>query len=186
MEDTFAGYLLNELTFCSASNLTDFSKTDCPLNCGLRNMSFWNAASLNFAKKSSGFVTVILNGTRTIGAIANTSTFLNYELPQFESDRINEVVVYLLIAPGTTAYETCTNRKSLKILESRLAAKNISFSCVDNPEEIVYFMCFQSPLTKECDYIKSTVNGSSELAVTLRPLLLTILAILALLTNPFS
>ena len=153
-------------------------------------MSFWNAASLNFAKESSGFVTVILNGTRTIGAIANTSTFLNYELPQFEPNRINKVVVYLLIAPGTTVYETCQNRKSLRILEDKLSAKNISFVCVDNPEEIVYFMCFQSPMSSECDFVKNSINGASRPAPNPNPLILAALAItmtiLTLFTNPFS
>ena len=144
-----SGYLLNELMFCSTNDSADFSFDSCPTSCVTRNASFWNAVSADFARRSTGTATVILNGTRSGGAIFNTSTFLNYELAQFEAPRVSKLVVYLLHAPGQRVQETCGNMRTLRQVEQVALSKNISFECIDDPKVIAYFMCFQP--SNDCD-----------------------------------
>ena len=119
MEDTFSGFLLNELTFCSSNqSLNTFQYDSCPQDCVTRNSAFWNAASIDFAKKAAGDVTVILNGTRKIGALLNSSTFFKHELPYMDSSKITKFTVFLLHSPGQEKYETCAKPKSLNSLIS--------------------------------------------------------------------
>ena len=160
LEDTFSGYLLNELKFCSNSALNGFNYDSCPIDCVTRNSMFWNAASADFAKKASGYINVILNGTRTIGALSNTSTFLNYELPNFSSSNVKQVKVLLLHSPDQQKYETCSAPKSLVTLSNLLKQKNIDYACEDNPTDILLLMCFYDPFSKECQAIKYLLNSS--------------------------
>ncbi len=124
------------------------------------NSSFWNAASIDFAKKAKGSVNIVLNGTRTFGAISNRSTFFNYELPQFKNDRITQVKVILLHSPDQPKYETCNQPKTLIYLENILKEKNIKYVCEDNPQNIFLLMCFYDPFSKECQAIKFLLNTS--------------------------
>ena len=160
LEDTFSGNLLNELMFCPNKTLAGFNYDSCPADCVTRNSMFWNAASADFAKKASGYINVILNGTRTSGAIANYSTFFNYELPNFKSDRIKQVKVLLLHSPGQQKYETCSEPKSLVTLKNLLKQKNIDYECEDNPTDILLLMCFYDPFSKECQSVKYSLNSS--------------------------
>lgn len=156
------GFLFNELTFCSKNGLSDLSYDSCPSDCVTSNASFWNAASIDFAKKAQGSVNVVLNGTRTFGAISNRSTFFNYELPQFKNDRINQVKVILLHSPDQPKYETCKQPKTLIYLENILREKNINYVCEDNPQNIFLLMCFYDPFSKECQAVKFLLNKSNK------------------------
>lgn len=158
LEDTLSGYLLNKLIFCSEKNLQKFNEKSCPNECVKTNNSYWYAASKYFAQKVRGQVTVVLNGTRTIGAVSNTSTFLNYELPNFKKNNVKLVRVILLHRLGTEKYETCNEPKSLHKLESILMERNIRYECQDNPKYIIGLFCFQNPMSKECQSIKYLIN----------------------------
>jgi hypothetical protein len=146
------------MQFCSASGLQGFSNISCPIDCVTRNSPFWNAASIDFARKASGVATVILNGTRPSGAISKTSTFLNYELPQLSSENVTKLVVFLLHNPGFPKYETCKNISTLNLVIEVLNKNNITYECDDNPEDILYFMCFQNPQSGECQAIRNILN----------------------------
>lgn len=160
LDKTLSGYLFNNLRFCSDRNETDFNESSCPLDCGIRNVSYWNAVSAKYAKDARGLVTVVLNGTRTSGAISNTSTFLNYELPVFESKSINRVKVILLHNPDRPKYETCQHPKSLKNLKKVLVKKNIDYECEDNPLNIMALFCFQEPDSQECKALHNSLNNN--------------------------
>ena len=88
--------MLNNLRFCSSPNNEDFDYTSCPRDCGIRNVTFWYAASAEFASKASGYINIVLNGTRTIGAVANTSTFFQYELPNLDPTQVKSLKVLLV------------------------------------------------------------------------------------------
>ena len=158
MEDVLSGFLFDRTVFCSSENLDQFNNNSCPYECIFANNVFWNAASLNFAKKASGFVTVVLNGTRSFGAVSNQSTFVKYELPAFDSRSINLVNVFLLHQPGAVKYETCSNPKTLVYLMNELNKKNITYKCVEDPKNIIGFFCFQNAFSKECKSIKFLFN----------------------------
>ena len=148
------------MNFCSSNTATDFSYGSCPLDCVSRNAPFWNAASIDFQpQKASGYVRIVLNGTRSIGAISNTSTFFLRELPNLDSKKVKQLTVFLLHAPNQMKIETCENPKTLTVLKSALAAKNIAYICIDNPDNIYLLMCFYNPSSKECQAIQFILNS---------------------------
>ena len=161
LEDTLSGYLLNQLLFCSSSGSTNLAYTSCPAGCVTRANPFWNAASLDFAKRASGYISIMLNGSRTAGAIFNGSTFFLYELPNLDSSRVKQLTVVLLHSPDQAVYETCYSPKTLGILEDAMAAKNIAYKCVDDPIDVVYLMCFYQPDSKQCQSIQKSSNYTS-------------------------
>ena len=161
LESTLSGYLLDSLQFCSDKDQEYFVESHCPLWCVYRNNPFWNAISTRFSQKASGVVTVVLNGTRTQGAIANYSTFFNHELPALSVNAVSVVRVILLHMPGQLRYETCKSPKSLKVLENILEEKHIGYECNDNPAEVMALMCLKTTASEECAYLKEYVNSKS-------------------------
>lgn len=153
--------MFNELTFCSAAGQNYFSNVSCPRDCVTSNNPFWNAASINFARKASGSALVVLNGTRTVGALLNTSTFYRHELPQLSSNNVKMLKVLLLHDPDKPKYETCDKPVTLNTLKALLADKSIEYQCEDNPDNIIFLMCFQNPLSRECQAIKYSINSAS-------------------------
>lgn len=93
LEDTLGGYLLNTLQFRSRKGVNDFEMSSCPWFCGVINVGYWNAASKFFAQKAHGHVTVVLNGTRSLGAVDIKSTFYNHELPYTNSKSVSSLKV---------------------------------------------------------------------------------------------
>jgi hypothetical protein len=115
---------------------------------------FWNAASKGFAQRASGTVYIMLNGTRNAGAIANWSTFINYELPEFKKERIKQVTVLLLHSPDQPKFETCNEPKTLVYLQNVLKEREIQYECLDNPSNMAYLMCFYQPGSKDCQSVQ--------------------------------
>ncbi len=160
LEDTFNGFLLDELVFCIGGG--DFNYTDSNCNRDLQFFTFWNAASKKFAEKASGEILVVLNGSRTQGAVVNTSTFYTQELPNFKN--VKRLKVLLLHSPSGYKVETCASGKSLENLKVILKEKKIDYECTDNPKEILFFMCFQDPMSKECQSVKFSLDTGVSLA----------------------
>ncbi len=149
-----SGFLLDKISFCSQKGSNTFDTESCPFKCSRVDNTYWNAASRNFAAKARGEITVVLNGTRTIGALSKESTFLKYELPEFTFPNISYVKIILLHALGKPKYETCNRPKTLQILFDILESKKIPYECDDNPNNIIALFCFQDPFSKECQAIK--------------------------------
>jgi hypothetical protein len=165
LEDTLSGYLLNELVACSQPNSSSFSYDQCPDQCIRFNNPFWNAASRDFATKAQGYIQIVLNGTRTTGAVSDSSTFFRHELPALNRTLVRELKVLLVHNPDLPKYETCQEPKSLALLKIKVEQKNISYSCEDNPEVIKFYMCFANPLSKECVTLKYLTSGGGKTAV---------------------
>ena len=161
LDSSFRGYLINKLTFCSTDLNSDFNYNWCPEECVLYNSSFWNAASIDFAKKASGSVNLILNGTRSVGALLNTSTFIRYELPYLEMPRVEKIKVLLLHNPGQIKIETCKRPVTLDYLKHILYEKKIAYECEDDPDNILLFMCFKDDQSKECQTVKNSFGELS-------------------------
>jgi hypothetical protein len=159
LENYFSGYLLNKLNFCSTHSNSDFDYDSCPEDCVLYNSSFWNSASIDFAKKARGHVNLILNGSRSIGALSNVSTFVRYELPYLEHSRVEKLKVLLLHNPDQEKFETCKRPVTLEYLKNVLKEKNITYECEDDPDNILLLMCFKEEQSKECQDIKKSYSG---------------------------
>jgi hypothetical protein len=108
--------------------------------------TFWNAASKWFAKKSKGSALVLLSGNYKT-AVYNGSTFYKYELPYININKLN---VLLVSSPDSKRYETCATGSSLNELKEYLLTKNIQYECIDNSNELIFYMCFKHPSTQEC------------------------------------
>ncbi len=104
---------------------------------------------------------VVLNGSRSIGAISNRSTFVNYELTELKKEKVIQVKVLLLHVPDQPKHETCKEPKSLVYLENILREREIDYSCEDNPENILLLMCFYDPFSKECQAIKYLLSNTA-------------------------
>jgi len=165
LESSLSGYLLDSLQFCSDENQNYFVESSCPLDCVYRKNPFWNAVSTKFSEKATGVVTVVLNGTRIQGALANYSTFFNHELPALSSNVVSMVRVILLHMPGQLKHETCKSPKSLKLLEKILEQKQIGYECNDDPAEIMALMCLKTPEAVECAYLKESLNSKSSTTI---------------------
>ncbi len=156
--------MLNELNFCSSQSLNNFVFDSCPRACVTSNNPFWNAASSNFAKRAFGDAVVVMNGTRSFGALSNTSTFFNYELNLLSFPQVKQVKVYLINVPGQTKYETCSQPKTLSTLKNILESKQIKYLCEDNPENIIFSMCFMDDQSKECQAIKAALTSNNSIS----------------------
>ena len=165
LEDTFTGYLLNELNFCSSQSLNNFAFDSCPRSCVTSSNPFWNAASSNFAKRAFGEVIVVMNGTRSFGALSNTSTFYNYELKELSFPQVRQLKVYLVHVPGQTKYETCNEPKTLSTLKELAESKQINYLCEDNPENIIFSMCFMDASSNECQAVKAALTPKNSIAI---------------------
>ena len=161
LDNSFSGYLLNKLNFCSSDLNSDFNYDWCPEECVLYNSSFWNAASIDFAKKASGNVNLILNGTRSVGALLNSSTFIKYELPYLDPIRVQKIKVLLLHSPDQEKFETCERPVTLDYLRKMLKEKNILYECEDDPDNIFLLMCFKDTQSREC---QTVINSFSRIS----------------------
>lgn len=160
LEKTLSGHLMDGLTACSKEHGLGFVESYCPRSCVYRNNPFWNAISTAYAKKASGVVTVVLNGTRKSGAFASYSTFYNYELTNLDPNQVTKVKAIILHQPGMLKYETCKAPKTLKELQIKVEGMNIEYECVDNPTEILRLMCTKVPDTNQCQLLNSMDNKS--------------------------
>ncbi len=152
--------MLDNLVFCVNNSTKQYIyNTSCLNDCTYR--TFWTAASRNFASRVTGSIFSVLNGSRSSGAVSNTSTFFTQEIPQLTSAKVKKLTVLLLQSPDLPVYETCATGKTILNLKNALTEKNILFECEDNPEMILFYMCFQNPASRECELVKSSINSAN-------------------------
>lgn len=166
LEDTLIGYILNELSFCSARNQTWFTPwfIPCPEECITSHNRFWVAVSTDFAMRTRGRTVVILNGTRAIGAVSNSSTFMAHEVMSLLEGQVTEMKVVLVHDPNKEKFETCNQPKTLTYLENVLKSKNIQYVCVDDVLDgfdVRHYMCFSDHWSPDCKAIKHQHNSPS-------------------------
>lgn len=158
-----SGFLLDELAFCSSSGNNDFSNY-CEIECVSSNNPFWNAISINYAKKATGQVLIILNGSRTDGAVSNRSTFYRYELQNFNFTQIKQVKVLLLYSHGTPKYETCNSPKTLDLIKNFVESKKSTFICEEDNFYVNHVYCSQNPSATECKQYFTVLNKSNKIS----------------------
>ena len=161
LEDTLSGFLLDGLNFCSDNKSGNFL-TVCPSDCVTRSNPFWNAISKNYATKATDRVVVVLNGTRSYGALSNQSTFFNYELPFFNFAKINHFQIILLHSPDMPKYETCQMPKTLNILKNILQSNKVAYECIDDNFYLKNFKCIQNQNLPECQKFFSAFSKTSK------------------------
>ncbi|XP_078381093.1 ADP-ribosyl cyclase/cyclic ADP-ribose hydrolase-like [Oculina patagonica] len=165
LEDTMAGWIVNELTFCGNGNLsrntTDGIDYDsCPKwsrSCDYTT-PFWGQASKKFAEHARGIVRVMLNGSRVSGdgnhipAYKRDSFFGKYELPSFQVEKITELMIIVVHTINGTEYEKC-GKKSIKLLRDDAKDRGITVSCHDDPDDVRHILCADHPYSRECLFL---------------------------------
>ncbi|CAF0818746.1 unnamed protein product [Brachionus calyciflorus] len=134
---------------------------------------FWNAVSINFAKKATKEILVVLNGTRVDGALKNSSTFYRFEMPNLNFTLIKKVKVILLHLPDKPKFETCKKPKTLDSLRKLVEGNNAIYECEDENFYFNSLLCIQNLQSQECrrnfPFINKSIrveNQSSILGIT--------------------
>lgn len=163
LEDTMAGWIVNDLNFCGNANLsrntTDGIDYDfCPNHCDYQT-PFWGQASNTFAKHARGIVRVMLNGSRVspegehIPAYKRDSYFGRYELPGFEVEKITELIILVVHTIDKTAYEWC-GTDSIQLLQDDATYGGIRVRCHDDPDDVRHILCADHPFSRKCLFLE--------------------------------
>ncbi|PVD18559.1 hypothetical protein C0Q70_21109 [Pomacea canaliculata] len=189
LEDTLTGYMIDRLRFCadpgqpsgiggpSTHPCPSFEETDgCPWNA---EFAFWTAASQNFASKARGTVSIMLNASADV-AFPPNSFFAQWELPHLKAGEVSEANILLVHTPGHAVKETCQG-PSITDLKRRLATKNISATCRENPRDVLWLLCWEDPSHTECREIISDDTNAASVGKSC----LSVLSTLVMLTGIF-
>uniref|UniRef100_A0A0B7BU80 Uncharacterized protein n=1 Tax=Arion vulgaris TaxID=1028688 RepID=A0A0B7BU80_9EUPU len=155
LEDTLIGFIANGLDWCGQTSAPGINYRSCPayFSCpGEVKSSYWLEASKWFASNAEGDIHVALNGSMSGNRLAyrRDSIFASVEVPTLRSGRVKKLTAILVHDLGRPITESCGSQ-SLLDLKSDLHAKNIAFDCVENPPEVKYLLCYDTPNSPECD-----------------------------------
>ncbi|XP_066576097.1 ADP-ribosyl cyclase/cyclic ADP-ribose hydrolase 1 [Amia ocellicauda] len=142
LEDTFLGFLMDNLTWCSKKDSTKIFDTykDCPQSCRPNAVSaFWIRASANFAQSSCGNVTAMLNGSLPT-PFSNSSIFGSVEVQNLNPLKVGTVNVVLIVQENDRT--TCQN-DSLQDLK-KILVPGLRYSCKEVPISKIH-QCIQAP-----------------------------------------
>lgn len=176
LEDTFIGYMVNQLTFCgnatsNASNCPEYNSSTCQLPAV---SSFWEAASKHFASSASGHIYALLNASRD-PIIRNNSYFGRIEIPNLQRAHVKKMTLILFNSNTSTKIKPCTNEASIEVLRQRMNSINTEFDCIENPSDLVHLYCMDYPQDDVCSVFSHIANSAIKLTTkSLCTLLLTL------------
>ncbi|KAK4472301.1 hypothetical protein MN116_003567 [Schistosoma mekongi] len=156
LETTFPGYLFDELNWCNDSLIynADYETVcKCNYNNGVVN-AFWQSASTEYARRATGTIFVVLNGSVKLPFDENR-TFGSIELPQLKYPKVKQLIVKLIHdLEDTIPRHTCESTNLLRFA-SKVNSSYISFSCINDPLEFKHYQCIKNPLNKHCQFSSS-------------------------------
>ncbi|XP_053314286.1 ADP-ribosyl cyclase/cyclic ADP-ribose hydrolase 2-like [Spea bombifrons] len=161
--DTLSGWLADNLNWCGTANDPGIEYKSCPTTaeCEHNAMeSFWRIASVNYAKQSSGEVQIMLNSSTPGGAFPIPSFLADFEIPNFEVEKISRVNIWVMDDIGGGDINSC-GRDSVAVLEDMLAAKHLSHRCTDNYRPVKILQCVDFPSHEDC----ATNSGNAPLSL---------------------
>ncbi|XP_053560094.1 ADP-ribosyl cyclase/cyclic ADP-ribose hydrolase 1 [Bombina bombina] len=135
LEDTFLGFLFDDLTWCGRAHKEGFNFTSCPTwkKCVNNTItSFWKMASASFARNACGLVTIMLNGSAANGIVDYNSILWTVEIPHLNPLKVSEVQLWLI-----DDRDLCSSEPVLK-LRKYIEQKGLKYSCSEyyRPEEL--------------------------------------------------
>ncbi|XP_022779187.1 ADP-ribosyl cyclase/cyclic ADP-ribose hydrolase-like isoform X2 [Stylophora pistillata] len=164
LEDTMAGWMMNNLTWCGSQNKSSdgINYTSCP-SCD--DWPFWGLASKRFAEKANGIVRVLVNGSRSINgtpaAYSKKSFFGRLELPNLNKSKVIKLLILVVHNIGGPVLEVCGNG-SIKEMENDAKKRGIQTTCHDNPAEIQHLLCADFPNSRECQFLASGARNATK------------------------
>ncbi|XP_043828694.1 ADP-ribosyl cyclase/cyclic ADP-ribose hydrolase 2 isoform X2 [Dromiciops gliroides] len=99
LNDMLYGRVGDLISWCREENGTDFDYQSCPIVEDCENNavdSFWKRASSQYAHDSSGVIHVMLNGSELSGAYPVKGFFADYEIPNFQKDKITQFEIWIM------------------------------------------------------------------------------------------
>lgn len=154
LEDSLIGYLMNGLTWCGmvCTECDGINYEQCPDGPDLpreAHQAFWGGASRTFAKSSSGVVRLILTGTNKDRPAYNSESFFGqFELPSFDTEVKLQVILVNFL--DKIPLEHCDTGSLVKLRED-VETRGLSYSCTENPLDILHLMCVGDPSATKCE-----------------------------------
>ncbi|XP_069868525.1 ADP-ribosyl cyclase/cyclic ADP-ribose hydrolase 1 [Dipodomys merriami] len=151
LEDTFLGYLADELSWCGDPNTYELNEHSCPnwRDCPNNPKSvFWKVMSRKFAEAACGVVQVMLNGS-IISPFDKSSTFGGVEMPRFNPKKVRKLQAWVMHDIGGLSSDSCSN-PSINELKKIADQKQIPFVCHNDYRPIKLIQCVKDPEHPSC------------------------------------
>ncbi|XP_072262982.1 ADP-ribosyl cyclase/cyclic ADP-ribose hydrolase 2 [Pyxicephalus adspersus] len=139
--DTLPGWIGDNMQFCGSVIGTDKKE-------------------FGYAKKSSGEIQILLNGSTPGGAFPVPSFLSDFEIPNFQRDKVTKINIWVVDEIGGVDVDSCGNN-SIAILESLLTSKQFPYECVDNYRPVRILQCVDFPHHADCTTNRSAFTTSS-------------------------
>ncbi|XP_075472864.1 ADP-ribosyl cyclase/cyclic ADP-ribose hydrolase 2-like [Ascaphus truei] len=150
--DTLIGWLADNLYWCGTTGDPGIDYSFCPTTAECEHNaeeSFWRSASVTYAKHSSGIIQIMLNGSTPGGAFPIQSFLADYEIPNFQKDRVSHIDIWVMDEIGGADTDSC-GENSIAVLESILASKNFTYNCFNNYRPVRILQCVDFPSHSDC------------------------------------
>ncbi|XP_065058228.1 ADP-ribosyl cyclase/cyclic ADP-ribose hydrolase-like isoform X1 [Rhopilema esculentum] len=166
---TIQGYIANRLLWCGGSGPDGINYTHCPGDneCGFEvYYPYWAYASQQLAKKATGVVHVLLNGSREDGVptYSRDSYFAKLELPNMDNKAVTEVRAWVIYDLHKKQKEKC-GEKSLVHFAEDAEKFGLNFTCTDNPLFLRPLMCFKYQTAKACKVFNSLPSAGVDISI---------------------
>ncbi|CAH8478180.1 unnamed protein product [Heterobilharzia americana] len=158
LETTLPGYLFDELNWCM-KNFTGNASYGTPCGCNETSkvvLAFWESASAMYAKKVSGDVIVVLNGSVAL-PLRENGTFVRVEFPLLVPPRVRKITVKLIHNARRTNYHHTCESLSIRQFASIVKSRSISYECINDPPEFKHFLCIEDPYISDCQFSSSSI-----------------------------
>ncbi|XP_047123242.1 ADP-ribosyl cyclase/cyclic ADP-ribose hydrolase isoform X1 [Hydra vulgaris] len=160
LEDTFNGYVANDLNWCGCKTCPDGINYNNCMGCTKATDSFWARASRTFAENASGTAYVMVNGTtdKNYTAYYNGSYFGRIELPTLgKMKQITSLVILVINNLDTTPKELCGQGSLAKLVQDANKLGIFNINCIDDPRDTYFMQCAKYPNAQECQTTSSSL-----------------------------
>ncbi|KAL0596561.1 ADP-ribosyl cyclase/cyclic ADP-ribose hydrolase 2 [Plecturocebus cupreus] len=152
VSDVLYGRVADFLSWCRQKNASGLDYQSCPTSKDCENNpvdSFWKRASIQYSKDSSGMIYVMLNGSEPTGAYPIKGFFADYEIPNFQKEKITQIEIWVMHEIGGPKVESC-GEGSMKVLEKRLKDMGFQYSCVNDHRPVKLLQCVDHSTHPDC------------------------------------
>ncbi|XP_063813070.1 ADP-ribosyl cyclase/cyclic ADP-ribose hydrolase 2 [Pseudophryne corroboree] len=150
--DTLMGWLADNLYFCGSTTDPGIDYDSCPVMAECEHNaeeSFWRMASVTYAKHSFGDIQIMLNGSTPGGAFPVPSFLADYEIPNFQRDKVSNINIWVMDEIGGINVDSC-GENSTAVLESILTSRHFPYKCYNNYRPVRILQCVDIPDHPEC------------------------------------
>ncbi|XP_065684421.1 ADP-ribosyl cyclase/cyclic ADP-ribose hydrolase-like isoform X1 [Hydra vulgaris] len=166
LEDTFAGYIVNNLQWCGCKSCQGgINFNSCNKSCtNYALYSYWLKASKTFAENANGTAYVMVNGTTDSGLTAyfSKSYFGMVELPTMgQKKQVTQLVVIVVNNLETKPKEKCGQGSLINLVQDAYKVGINKVKCIDQPEDVMFLLCSKYPKAKQCLSMSNTTKIKS-------------------------